>query len=170
MGLLSIFRLTMVPVTADTIVTIKSGDTFSNLSDRYNVFVSVLEQVNHKQDDDQLLVGDQILIPNTKKVVAKSTSHVKHAISQSNRGHQPTAEETWNQSNADAKAWISFHESTNSYTAENGQYYGRYQLDRAYLNGDYSPANQERVASQYVASRYGSWVNAKAHWETYNWY
>lgn len=170
MGLLSIFRFTMLPVTADTIVTIKSGDTFSNLSDRYNVFVSVLERVNHKQNDDQLLVGEKILIPTTKKIADKSAAHVKHVTSRSNRDYQSSAEETWNQSNADAKAWISFHESTNSYTAENGQYYGRYQLDRAYLHGDYSPANQERVASQYVTSRYGSWVNAKAHWETYNWY
>ena len=34
-------------------------------------------------------------------------------------------------------------ESSGSYTAQNGQYYGRYQLTITYLNGDLSPANQE---------------------------
>ena len=35
-------------------------------------------------------------------------------------------------------------ESSGSYTAQNGQYYGRYQLTITYLNGDLSPANQEK--------------------------
>ncbi|MCT0151490.1 aggregation-promoting factor [Fructilactobacillus fructivorans] len=47
-------------------------------------------------------------------------------------------------------------ESGNSYSARNGQYIGKYQLSSSYLNGDYSPANQERVARQYAVSRYGS--------------
>lgn len=51
-------------------------------------------------------------------------------------------------------------ESGGSYTATNGRYIGR-QLDASYLNGDYSAANQERVAEQYVTSRYGSWDAAK---------
>lgn len=52
-------------------------------------------------------------------------------------------------------------ESGGSYTATNGQYIGRYQLTDSYLNGDYSAANQERVADAYVAGRYGSWSAAK---------
>ena len=52
----------------------------------------------------------------------------------------------------------------------NGRYIGRYQLDSSYLNGDYSAANQEKVAEQYVASRYGSWEAAKAFWEANGWY
>ncbi|WP_270286297.1 LysM peptidoglycan-binding domain-containing protein, partial [Enterococcus lactis] len=61
-----------------------------------------------------------------------------------------------------AKEWIAQKESSGSYTATNGRYIGRYQLDSSYLNGDYSAANQEKVAEQYVASRYGSWEAAKA--------
>lgn len=41
---------------------------------------------------------------------------------------------------------IAQRESSGSYDATNGQYIGRYQLSASYLNGDYSPANQERVA------------------------
>ena len=68
------------------------------------------------------------------------------------------------------KAWIASHESGGSYTASNGNYYGKYQLSRSYLGGDYSPANQERVADNYVASRYGSWSAAKSHWLSHGWY
>ena len=62
---------------------------------------------------------------------------------------------------AAAKAWIANKESGGSYTAQNGQYYGKYQLSSSYLHGDYSAANQEQVADNYVANRYGSWTAAQ---------
>ncbi len=71
---------------------------------------------------------------------------------------------------AAAKAWIAARESGGSYTATNGQYIGKYQLSASYLNGDYSAANQERVADQYVASRYGSWSAAQSFWQSHGWY
>lgn len=69
-----------------------------------------------------------------------------------------------------AKDWIMQRESGGNYNARNGQYVGAFQLSSSYLNGDYSPANQNRVADQYVTQRYGSWTAAKAHWEANNWY
>lgn len=69
-----------------------------------------------------------------------------------------------------AKEWIAQRESGGSYSATNGQYIGRYQLSSSYLNGDYSEANQERVADQYVTSRYGSWEGAQAFWQSNGWY
>lgn len=69
-----------------------------------------------------------------------------------------------------AKAWIAQRESSNNYNARNGQYIGKYQLSSSYLNGDYSPANQERVADQYVTSRYGSWTGAQQFWQSHGWY
>ena len=69
-----------------------------------------------------------------------------------------------------AKAWIATRESGGNYSARNGQYVGKYQLSASYLNGDYSAANQERVADQYVASRYGSWSAAQAFWQSHGWY
>ena len=71
---------------------------------------------------------------------------------------------------AAAKEEIARRESGGSYTAQNGQYYGRYQLTISYLNGDLSPENQERVADAYVYGRYGSWVAALAHSNAYGWY
>ena len=70
----------------------------------------------------------------------------------------------------EARAWIANKESGGSYTVSNGQYIGKYQLSASYLNGDYSAENQERVANNYVTSRYGSWSNAKQHWLQKGWY
>ncbi|MDB1553102.1 LysM peptidoglycan-binding domain-containing protein [Latilactobacillus sakei] len=69
-----------------------------------------------------------------------------------------------------AKEWIANKESGGSYSASNGQFVGRYQLSSSYLNGDYSASNQERVADQYVTSRYGSWEGAKSFWLANGWY
>ena len=82
----------------------------------------------------------------------------------------PTNQSDLGESEADAKAWIAFTESTNNYNARNGRYIGKYQLTDSYLNGDFSPENQERVADEYVASRYGSWTAAKSFWLQNGWY
>ncbi|MFR0621982.1 LysM peptidoglycan-binding domain-containing protein [Limosilactobacillus mucosae] len=71
---------------------------------------------------------------------------------------------------AAAKAWIAARESGNNYGARNGQYIGKYQLSASYLNDDYSAANQEQVADNYVKNRYGSWTNAQQFWQTHGWY
>ncbi|HJD99017.1 LysM peptidoglycan-binding domain-containing protein [Levilactobacillus brevis] len=73
-------------------------------------------------------------------------------------------------SSSSAKSWIANKESGGSYTASNGNYYGKYQLTKSLLNGDYSAANQEKVANSYVSSRYGSWAAAKAFWQANGWY
>ncbi|MFC6180242.1 aggregation-promoting factor C-terminal-like domain-containing protein [Lactiplantibacillus daowaiensis] len=69
-----------------------------------------------------------------------------------------------------AKNWIAYHESGYSYTARNGNCYGRYQLLRSYLHGNYSAVNQEKVANKYVAGRYGTWTKAKSFWQSHHWY
>lgn len=66
--------------------------------------------------------------------------------------------------------YIASRESGGSYSARNGQYIGKYQLSAAYLHGDYSPANQERVARQYAISRYGSWQAAANFHRTHGWW
>lgn len=66
--------------------------------------------------------------------------------------------------------YIASSESGGSYSARNGQYIGKYQLSASYLHGDYSPANQERVARQYAISRYGSWQAAANFHRTHGWW
>lgn len=72
-------------------------------------------------------------------------------------------------SNSNAN-YIASRESGGSYSARNGQYIGKYQLSASYLHGDYSPANQERVARQYAISRYGSWQAAANFHRTHGWW
>lgn len=73
--------------------------------------------------------------------------------------------------NANSSAnYIANRESGGSYSARNGQYIGKYQLSASYLHGDYSPANQERVARQYAISRYGSWQAAANFHRTHGWW
>ena len=71
-----------------------------------------------------------------------------------------------------AKEEIARRESGGNYNAvsKSGKYIGRYQLTKSYLKGDYSPANQERVADNYVKNRYGSWEKALAHHNKHGWY
>lgn len=89
---------------------------------------------------------------------------------QSTTNYSQSQSTSYTGSSSSAKAWIANRESGGSYTASNGQYYGKYQLGAAMLHGDYSAANQERVADQYVAARYGSWDNAKSFWLQHGWY
>ena len=65
---------------------------------------------------------------------------------------------------------ISQAESGGSYTAQNGRYYGKYQLDLAYLGGDLSPQHQEEVFQQYCNQRYGSVDGAWRFRQSHGWY
>lgn len=98
--------------------------------------------------------------------VQQKAAPVRQANTSNNNSYSSNA--TGNE--AAAKAWIAARESGGSYTARNGQYVGKYQLSSSYLNGDYSAANQERVADNYVKSRYGSWSAAKNAWLSQGWY
>ena len=69
-----------------------------------------------------------------------------------------------------AKDYIAWRESGGDYNAQNGQYYGKYQLQIDMLGGDLSPENQEETAERYVMERYGSWENAREFWNNNGWY
>lgn len=72
--------------------------------------------------------------------------------------------------NMSAKDYIAQRESGQDYNAQNGQYYGKYQLQIDMLGGDLSPENQEETADRYVMERYGSWENARDFWDSHGWY
>lgn len=72
--------------------------------------------------------------------------------------------------NMSAKDYIAWRESGGNYEAQNGQYYGKYQLQIDMLGGDLSPENQEETAEYYVMERYGSWENAREFWNNNGWY
>lgn len=169
-------------------VTVQSGDTLWGLSQKYNVSLSSLRAVNNRVNTDLIYVGEKITLPSSatvstdQKTVASSTTAQsttnqqsvaqpqQQAQTQNTTNYSQSQSSSYTGSSSSAKEWIANRESGGSYTASNGQYYGKYQLGAAMLHGDYSAANQERVADQYVAARYGSWDNAKSFWLQHGWY
>lgn len=166
-------------VYADT-YTVKSGDTLSGIATSLNTTVDKLVSLNKIENKNLIFVG-QVLEIDEEKTAATAepaAATTTSADSASNTAATDTATTTTTGSytsnlsaeDAAAKEEIARRESGGSYTAQNGQYYGRYQLTNTYLNGDYSAENQERVADAYVASRYGSWTAALAFWNANGWY
>ncbi|HJA73276.1 MAG TPA: LysM peptidoglycan-binding domain-containing protein [Candidatus Limosilactobacillus faecipullorum] len=105
--------------------------------------------------------------PQAQNTTTANNNAINSASTTTNTASTAT---TTSSSEAAAKAWIVQRESGGNYSAQNGQYYGAYQLSLSYLNGDLSASNQDAVANQYVASRYGSWVAAQSFWQTHGWY
>ena len=108
--------------------------------------------------------------PAVQQTAVKTTSNTNNNTQQSSNTSSNNSSSNLSESEEAARNWIAARESGGNYNARNGQYIGKYQLSASYLNGDDSPANQDRVANQYVAQRYGSWVNAQRHWEANGWY
>lgn len=156
------------------IITVQSGDTLSEIATTYNTSVDQLVKDNNLANKDFIQVGQQLNLTGSVNQQPVSQQPVNQTASVSQPTNQQPVNNTTsnNQSSSEqeAKEWIAQRESGGSYTAQNGQYTGRYQLSSSYLNGDYSPTNQERVADNYCLERYGSWQNAKAHWESMGWW
>lgn len=185
-------------VNADTI-TVKAGDTLSKIANEHNTTIDNLQKLNNLSDINLIYVGEQLKINDnnaqqqvaTTVAVNNGTAANNSAAQQSTQTAQQNTQpvvqnESYNTtsnnnndsstssnlsgSEAAARQWIMARESGGNYNARNGQYVGAYQLSESYLGGNYSPANQDRVANQYVSQRYGSWVNAQKHWENFGWY
>lgn len=160
-------------------ITIRWGDTVSELAEEYKTSVAGIVNANHLQDPNFILAGHSLLIPGnvgqtavnvkteTPSTSAISTKYVSATTNKTSSSSGSGAEST---DEAQARAYVVAHESGGDYNARNGKYIGKYQLDSSYLKGDYSAANQERVANRYVAQRYGTWVKAMQHWKNNSWY
>ena len=189
--LLAFFAPSLASAQETVTYTVKSGDTLSEIAEKYNTTVEKLATKNNIKDIHLIYVDQVLVIEGTASTVAPAATTEETApvatetveaaaatttyeapaapaapVTESNTA----AASTVSGSEAEAKEWIAQKESGGSYTATNGRYIGRYQLTDSYLNGDYSAENQERVADAYVAGRYGSWTAAKNFWLNNGWY
>ena len=139
--------------------TVKSGDTLSAIAASNNTTIDQIAQKNKISNIHLISVGQVLELDDTTTSTATAES-----------SNSETTTSGLSAEDAAAKEWIAQKESSGSYTAQNGQYYGRYQLSLSYLNGDLSAENQEKVADAYVAGRYGSWSAAKTFWLANGWY
>ena len=175
--------------------TVESGDTLSKISHKFagnDSLVDSIAKANKISNVNMIFAGQKLTIDGEAKaekaqetapVQAEASAQQTQAAPVQQTQAAPVQEAAPVQQQAapvqetapaattsSAKEWIAQRESGGSYSATNGQYIGRYQLSASYLNGDYSAANQERVADQYVTSRYGSWEGAQAFWQANGWY
>ena len=158
-----------IAANADT-YTVKSGDTLSAVAKERNTTVDAIAKKNKISNVNLISVG-QVLEIEDANTTQKTTEQATTSKTDTTQVTTTvSASDGLSAEDAAAKEWIAQKESSGSYTAQNGQYYGRYQLTITYLNGDLSPANQEKVANQYVVSRYGSWSAAKNFWLANGWY
>ena len=168
---LSLLAGLFLPIVANAdSYTVKSGDTLSAIAKEKNTTVDAIAKKNKISNVNLISVG-QVLEIEDANTTQKTTEQA--TTSQTDTTQATTtisASDGLSAEDAAAKEWIAQKESSGSYTAQNGQYYGRYQLTITYLNGDLSPANQEKVANQYVVNRYGSWSAAKNFWLANGWY
>ena len=187
-ALLAFFAPALASAQETVTYTVKSGDTLSEIAEKYNTTAEKLAAKNNIKDIHLIYVDQVLVIEGTASTVAPAatteesapvaTETVEEAPAATTTYEAPApvaesntaAASTVSGSEAEAKEWIAQKESGGSYTATNGQYIGRYQLTDSYLNGDYSAENQERVADAYVAGRYGSWTAAKNFWLNNGWY
>lgn len=172
---------------AATTYTVTTGDTLSSISNKFagnNDLVDLIAKNNGISNINLIYVGEQLTID--ADTTASTTTQAAAPVAQTTTPVATTQTVTPVQAatvtpaattttataatTSSSKEWIAQKESGGSYTATNGQLIGRYQLSASYLNGDYSAANQEKVADQYVTSRYGSWDAAKSFWLSNGWY
>ena len=168
---LSLLAGLFLPIVANAdSYTVKSGDTLSAIAKEKNTTVDAIAKKNKISNVNLISVG-QVLEIEDANTTQKTTEQATTSKTDTTQVTTTvSASDGLSAEDAAAKEWIAQKESSGSYTAQNGQFYGRYQLTITYLNGDLSPANQEKVANQYVVNRYGSWSAAKNFWLANGWY
>ena len=174
---------------ADT-VKVSSGDTISQIAQEHNDTVSHIEKVNHLKDVSLIFPGDKIVTGDTKP--AKRDIKAQNTPQESTQAPVQQSKPTQVQTPAPAPKVaqkanngvsqgisnnigsageeIARGESGGDYNARNGRFVGKFQLDAQYLNGDYSPANQDRTFLKYCNDRYGSVEAALAFRQSHGWY
>lgn len=175
---------------ANSIYTVKQGDTLSEIALNNGTTIQDILNLNKSITNPNVIsVGEQITLPSgqpvqqeqqttqvaqTQQVAQQSTQQVQQQANTSNVQSQPTqvvsSGDNSGSNLGNAAEQIAQAESGGDYNARNGQYIGKYQLSASYLNGDYSPANQDRVFQQYCNQRYGSVENALAFRQSHGWY
>lgn len=163
-------------------ITVQSGDTLSKIAQTHNTTVDSLVAINGIANPNLIFVGEVLqtegtnvaTVQETQTYVEPTQTYVEptQTYTEPVQETQTSYSSTATGSEYESKEWIANKESGGSYTASNGQYYGRYQLNPSlYAGYDTTPAGQEAAAQAYVDARYGgSWVTAKNFWLANGWY
>uniref|UniRef100_UPI0035C6E3EF LysM peptidoglycan-binding domain-containing protein n=1 Tax=Enterococcus rotai TaxID=118060 RepID=UPI0035C6E3EF len=126
---------------ADSLYTVKSGDTLSTISHQFsgdNSMIDLIAKDNNISNINMIFEGEQLTIrtaDEAKQAPVQQESAQQAApapVQETEVQAAPVAQETVPATAAttsSAKEWIAQKESSGSYGATNGKYIGRYQLD-----------------------------------------
>ena len=126
---LSLLSGMFIPVFASAeSYTVKSGDTLSAIAKEKNTTVDAIAKKNKISNVNLITVGQVLEIEDDK-----ATTNTTEQATTTQATTTVSASDGLSAEDAAAKEWIVQKESSGSYTAQNGQYYGRYQLTRRFI-------------------------------------
>ncbi|MEQ2561404.1 LysM peptidoglycan-binding domain-containing protein, partial [Sutterella wadsworthensis] len=118
-------------------ITVQSGDTLSKIAQTHNTTVDSLVAINGIANPNLIFVGEVLqtegtnvaTVQETQTYVEPTQTYVEptQTYTEPVQETQTSYSSTATGSEYEAKEWIANKESGGSYTASNGQYYGRYQ-------------------------------------------
>ena len=172
---------------ADTVYTVQSGDTLSEISQKFNTTVETLAQKNNINNINVISVGQQLDIPDgntqgtvSKSVVEQPTQNETVQSQQQNNVQetsvQPTVVQQQSQTNQVASSGDNSNkslrrqiESGGNYNTNTGNgYVGAYQFapstiasieNATGMKWSMDPSTQDAFADYYANQRYGGWQN-----------
>lgn len=162
-------------------VRVEAGDSLYTIAQHNGTDVETIVRDNNLTNPEMIHVGDILVVTpgqqgntqtnqgnqaTTNTTVSNNSANVATNGSTS-KGSNAVSSSLSGNSAAEA---IAQAESGGSYTATNGRYYGKYQLDISYLGGDLSPQHQDEVFQQYCNQRYGGISQALSFRQAHGWY
>ena len=164
---------------ADTSVTVKSGDTLNAIAAQYGTTAQDIGTKNGIKNINLIYVGDVIIIPGsigntTQKDEVKVATEPTNIVPETTVASSAKQEAITQSTNSSALDLLIAKESGGNTGATNGQYYGIGQLSpqaRDIYGGNSSDYNDQLNAMKaYIAARYGTAENAWAHSQATGWY
>ena len=162
-------------------VRVEAGDSLYTIAQHNGTDVDTIVRDNNLTNPEMIHVGDILVVTPGQQGSAQNTQGnpaTTNTTAYNNSAKVATSGSISKNSNAvssslsgnSAAEAIAQAESGGSYTATNGRYYGRYQLDISYLGGDLSPQHQDEVFQQYCNQRYGGISQALSFRQSHGWY
>lgn len=157
--------VSMTSIASANSVTVKQGDTVSELAQENNTTVESIKELNNLSNVNLIYIGDTLNVNDSQvsQNVVAQTPQSKQSV-QNIAPVQPIVKYTSNNSvkeqfieaGGSEAMWdaIVIPESSGNVNASNGQYHGLFQTNQSWGYG--SVASQTQCAINYANSRYGS--------------
>ena len=124
-GLVTVATLGATALANAETYTVQKGDTLSAIAKKNGTTVDEIVSKNGIQDANKIYIGQKLTINETTEEPAEIPALVETSTYSTQSESNQTTDTNLSSSEAAAKEEIAQRESSGSYTAQNGQYYGR---------------------------------------------